>query len=188
MDYFQEEKKKGPRRAKLQLARSTPFFLQLTVPQGIGLKIRGDCLPSPLTVDPMEDNAFALCKIPTKQNKMHKIDLYSININLKSYIIQVIMIIIFSLLRKFAAIIFAFLIACLFGSLNAAIPQLINYQGLLLDDNGSKVTGIKAITLKVFTGATDGNGTKEIYDENVGNVSITDGLYAWLYLAELDYL
>ena len=75
--------------------------------------------------------------------------------------------------------IFAFLIACLFGSLNAAIPQLINYQGLLLDDNGSKVTGIKTITLKVFTGATDGNGTKEIYDENVGNVSITDGLYAF---------
>jgi hypothetical protein len=65
------------------------------------------------------------------------------------------------------------------GSLSAAIPQLINYQGLLLDDNGTKVTGIKAITLKVFTGATDGNGTKEIYDENVGNVSITDGLYAF---------
>ena len=71
------------------------------------------------------------------------------------------------------------LVACLLGSLSAAIPQLINYQGLLLDDNGTKVTGIKAITLKVFTGATDGNGTKEIYDENVGNVSITDGLYAF---------
>ena len=80
---------------------------------------------------------------------------------------------------KNSTAIFAFLIACLFGSLNAAIPQLINYQGLLLDDNGSKVTGIKTITLKVFTGATDGNGTKEIYDENVGNVSITDGLYAF---------
>jgi hypothetical protein len=60
-----------------------------------------------------------------------------------------------------------------------AIPQLINYQGLLLDDNGSKVTGVKVITLKVFTGATDGNGTKEIYDENVGNVAVTDGLYAF---------
>jgi hypothetical protein len=71
------------------------------------------------------------------------------------------------------------LVACLLGTLSAAIPQLINYQGLLLDDNGTKVTGIKAITLKVFTGATDGNGTKEIYDENVGNVSITDGLYAF---------
>lgn len=71
------------------------------------------------------------------------------------------------------------LVACLLGSISAAIPQLINYQGLLLDDNGTKVTGIKAITLKVFTGATDGNGTKEIYDENVGNVSITDGLYAF---------
>ena len=62
---------------------------------------------------------------------------------------------------------------------SGAIPQLINYQGLLLDDNGSKVTGVKAITLKVFTGATDGNGTKEIYDENVGDVAITDGLYAF---------
>jgi hypothetical protein len=61
----------------------------------------------------------------------------------------------------------------------AAIPQLINYQGLLLEENGSKVTGIKAITLKVFTGATDGNGTKEIYQENVGNVAITDGLYSF---------
>ncbi len=60
-----------------------------------------------------------------------------------------------------------------------AIPQLINYQGLLLEENGTKVTGIKAITLKVFTGATDGNGTKEIYQENVGNVSVTDGLYAF---------
>ena len=80
---------------------------------------------------------------------------------------------------KNSTAIFTFLLACLFGSLSAAIPQLINYQGLLLDDNGSKVTGIKTITLKVFTGATDGNGTKEIYDENVGNVSITDGLYAF---------
>ena len=71
------------------------------------------------------------------------------------------------------------LVVFLISSLQGAIPQLINYQGLLLDDNGTKVTGIKAITLKVFTGATDGNGTKEIYDENVGNVSITDGLYAF---------
>jgi len=71
------------------------------------------------------------------------------------------------------------LIAFLASVAQGAIPQLINYQGLLLDDNGTKVTGIKAITLKVFTGATDGNGTKEIYDENVGNVSVTDGLYAF---------
>ena len=62
---------------------------------------------------------------------------------------------------------------------HGAIPQLINYQGLLLEQNGSKVTGIKSISLKVFTGATDGNGTKEIYQENVGNVSVTDGLYAF---------
>ena len=60
-----------------------------------------------------------------------------------------------------------------------AIPQLINYQGLLLEENGTKVTGIKSISLKVFTGATDGNGTKEIYQENVGNVAVTDGLYAF---------
>jgi len=66
-----------------------------------------------------------------------------------------------------------------FSIVHAAIPQLINYQGLLLEENGSKVTGIKAITLKVFTGATDGNGTKEIYQENVGNVSVTDGLYSF---------
>ena len=66
-----------------------------------------------------------------------------------------------------------------FAYAQAAIPQLINYQGLLLEENGSKVTGIKAITLKVFTGATDGNGTKEIYQENVGNVSVTDGLYSF---------
>ena len=66
-----------------------------------------------------------------------------------------------------------------FSIVQAAIPQLINYQGLLLEENGSKVTGIKAITLKVFTGATDGNGTKEIYQENVGNVSVTDGLYSF---------
>ena len=72
-----------------------------------------------------------------------------------------------------------FLLACGASALSGAIPQLINYQGLLLDDNGSKVTGVKAITLKVFTGATDGNGTKEIYDENVGNVAVTDGLYAF---------
>ena len=62
---------------------------------------------------------------------------------------------------------------------HGAIPQLINYQGLLLEENGSKVTGIKSISLKVFTGATDGNGTKEIYQENVGSVSVTDGLYAF---------
>ena len=61
----------------------------------------------------------------------------------------------------------------------ATIPQLINYQGLLLEENGSKVTGIKSISLKVFTGATDGNGTKEIYQENAGSVSVTDGLYAF---------
>jgi hypothetical protein len=42
-----------------------------------------------------------------------------------------------------------------------------------------KLPESRPLPLKVFTGATDGNGTKEIYDENVGNVSITDGLYAF---------
>jgi len=105
--------------------------------------------------------------------------LYSINIKLDSYIKQVISTLNSFLIMKNSIVCIPLLVACLLGSLSAAIPQLINYQGLLLDDNGTKVTGIKAITLKVFTGATDGNGTKEIYDENVGNVSITDGLYAF---------
>ena len=105
--------------------------------------------------------------------------MYSINIKLDSYIKQVISTLNSFLIMKNSIVCIPLLVACLLGSLSAAIPQLINYQGLLLDDNGTKVTGIKAITLKVFTGATDGNGTKEIYDENVGNVSITDGLYAF---------
>jgi hypothetical protein len=77
------------------------------------------------------------------------------------------------------SILFGFLSILISSFSYGAIPQLINYQGLLLEENGTKVTGIKAITLKVFTGATDGNGTKEIYQENVGNVSVTDGLYAF---------
>mgnify|MGYP001259688098 CR=1 FL=1 len=60
------------------------------------------------------------------------------------------------------SILFGFLSILISSFSYGAIPQLINYQGLLLEENGTKVTGIKAITLKVFTGATDGNGTKEI--------------------------
>ncbi|MBG30171.1 MAG: hypothetical protein CMI31_09235 [Opitutae bacterium] len=61
-------------------------------------------------------------------------------------------------------------------TLFSAVPPLINYQGLLLDDNGTVVNGTKNITLKVFDAATDGN---EFYSETIGAVVVTDGLYAF---------
>ena len=58
----------------------------------------------------------------------------------------------------------------------AEVPSLINYQGRLKEKNGTNVNGTKNFTVRIFDAKTGG---KQIYEENVGAVTINEGAYSF---------
>jgi hypothetical protein len=57
-----------------------------------------------------------------------------------------------------------------------AAAQPINYQGRLSDKSGSNVNGTKNFSLRIFDAKTGG---KQIYEENVGAVTVNEGAYSF---------
>jgi sugar lactone lactonase YvrE len=58
------------------------------------------------------------------------------------------------------------------------IPSQIHYQGLLADEQGKPVNGNRNIAIKLFHVANGGNAT---YEENIGAVAITNGIYSFAF-------
>lgn len=69
-----------------------------------------------------------------------------------------------------------FIIWSLLLSANIAIAQPINYQGRLKEKSGTNVNGTKNFTLRIFDAKTGG---KQIYEENVGAVTVNEGAYSF---------
>ncbi len=59
------------------------------------------------------------------------------------------------------------------GTVHAAVPHLINYQGHLLDEDGNPVTGDIDFTFKLYDQAT---GLGELWSESQ-NIPVTDGIF-----------
>ena len=59
-----------------------------------------------------------------------------------------------------------------------AVPVEINYQGVLTDQAGNPINGVRAIQLKIYDAPTGGNIT---YTEDLGNVSVQDGIYSFSF-------
>ena len=57
-----------------------------------------------------------------------------------------------------------------------AFAQPINYQGRLSDKSGTNVNGTKNFSLRIYDGKTGG---KQIYEENVGAVTVNEGAYSF---------
>ena len=58
----------------------------------------------------------------------------------------------------------------------SAIAQPINYQGRLKEKSGSNVNGTRNFTLRIFDAKTGG---KQVYEENVGAVTVNEGAYSF---------
>jgi hypothetical protein len=56
------------------------------------------------------------------------------------------------------------------------VAQPINYQGRLSDKSGTNVNGTKNFDLRIFDAKTGG---KQIYEENVGAVTVNEGAYSF---------
>jgi hypothetical protein len=65
-----------------------------------------------------------------------------------------------------AAVLFAF-------AAGAGVPQLINYQGVLVDDDGHAISGIQSIQFGIYDSETGG---EPLWSETQ-NVVVTDGLF-----------
>lgn len=57
-------------------------------------------------------------------------------------------------------------------------PSQIHYQGLLADEQGKPINGNRNIAIKLFHVANGGNAT---YEENIGAVAITNGIYSFAF-------
>lgn len=62
--------------------------------------------------------------------------------------------------------------------LQAEVPSLINYQGLLTDINGNVVSGSKTVSISIHDAATDG---AQLYTENIGSVAVQNGIYSFQF-------
>ena len=67
---------------------------------------------------------------------------------------------------------------CVVIGVFAEIPSLISFQGRLLSDGGEPLSTNVFIELEVYDVETGGTA---IYDEYVGEVSVQDGMYAFLF-------
>ena len=72
---------------------------------------------------------------------------------------------------------FAVTLLALAVSVQAA-PSEINYQGVLTDQQGNPVIGVRAMQIKLYDAPTGGNMT---YQENIGNVTVADGIYSFKF-------
>jgi hypothetical protein len=59
-----------------------------------------------------------------------------------------------------------------------AAPSEINYQGVLTDQQGNPVIGVRSMQIKLYDAPTGGNMT---YQENIGNVTVVDGIYSFKF-------
>ena len=59
-----------------------------------------------------------------------------------------------------------------------AAPSEINYQGVLTDQQGNPVNGVRAMQIKLYDAPTGGNMT---YQETMGNVTVADGIYSFKF-------
>lgn len=72
-------------------------------------------------------------------------------------------------------ILLLFVIWCLMLGVSAwAVPQYMNYQGVLRDNAGNLVTGTKAMTFKIFDAVTSGT---ELWTMTSSEVKVNSGLY-----------
>jgi sugar lactone lactonase YvrE len=73
-----------------------------------------------------------------------------------------------------------FKILALLATLSTALaaPSEINYQGVLTDQQGNPVNGVRALQIKLYDAPTGGNMT---YQENIGNVTVADGIYSFKF-------
>ncbi len=62
----------------------------------------------------------------------------------------------------------------MFGFTAAAVPQYLNYQGVLRDSAGNLVSGTKAMTFKIFDASTSGT---ELWTMTSSEVKVNNGLY-----------
>ncbi len=83
--------------------------------------------------------------------------------------------------KKIIAIIF-FLIPAII--VRAQVPQMINYQGYLTNDQGDPVTGPVAMTFTIYDAATDGNSK---WTETHPSVTVTDGSFS-VYLGSISHI
>ena len=60
----------------------------------------------------------------------------------------------------------------------AQIPSLVNFRGQLLNSSGQPVTSTVTIDLRIFPAETGG---AQLYLENVGNVEVRNGQYAFQF-------
>jgi hypothetical protein len=59
-----------------------------------------------------------------------------------------------------------------------AAPTEINYQGVLTDQNGNPVNGVRAMQIKIYDAPTGGT---LLYSEDLGNVPVQDGIYSFSF-------
>ena len=57
-----------------------------------------------------------------------------------------------------------------------ANPSEINYQGVLTDQQGNPINGVRAMQIKLYDAPTGGT---LLYSEDLGNVSVQDGVYSF---------
>jgi hypothetical protein len=59
-----------------------------------------------------------------------------------------------------------------------AVPAEINYQGVLTDQNGNPINGVRAMQIKIYDAPTGGT---LLYSEDLGNVPVQDGIYSFSF-------
>ena len=63
-------------------------------------------------------------------------------------------------------------------SVLSAAPSEINYQGVLTNQQGNPVNGVRTMQIKLYDAPTGGNMT---YQQNIGNVTVADGIYSFKF-------
>jgi len=63
-------------------------------------------------------------------------------------------------------------------SVLSAAPSEINYQGVLTDQQGNPVNGVRAMQIKLYDEPAGGYMT---YQETIGNVTVADGIYSFKF-------
>lgn len=64
------------------------------------------------------------------------------------------------------------------AGISHAVPTEINYQGVLTDQNGNPVNGVRAMQIKIYDAPTGGT---LLYNEDLGNVPVQDGIYSFSF-------
>jgi hypothetical protein len=59
-----------------------------------------------------------------------------------------------------------------------AAPSEINYQGVLTDQQGNPINGVRAMQIKIYDAPTGGT---LLYSEDLGNVPVQDGIYSFSF-------